>query len=154
MARVGRPQQRSIVLSEVEREELERISRSRSATHSLMRRVQIILASADGEPNVSIAARLGVSHPTVCHWRKKWFEQGLVGLYGEARPGRPRTHDEEAVAELLRTVLESKPEVGTHWTVRSAAAASGLSKSTVGRMFQLFGVQPHRAKTFKLSTDP
>lgn len=154
MARVGRPQQRSIVLSESEREELERMRRSRSAPHSLIRRVQIILASADGEPNVSIAARLGVSHPTVCHWRKKWFEQGLVGLYGEARPGRPRTHDEEAVAELLHTVLENKPEAGTHWTVRSAAATSGLSKSTVGRMFQLFGVQPHRAKTFKLSTDP
>lgn len=85
MARVGRPQERSIVLSEGEREELERISRSRSAAHSLMRRVQIILASADGEPNVSIAARLGVSHPTVCHWRKKWFEQGLVGMYGAER---------------------------------------------------------------------
>ena len=154
MVRVGRPQERSIVLSEVEREELERIGRSRSAPHSLVRRVQIIMASADGEPNVSIAARLGVSHPTVCHWRKKWFKQGLVGLYGEARPGRPRTHGEEAVAELLRTVLESKPEAGTHWTIRSAAAASGLSKSTVGRMFQLFGVQPHRSKSFKLSTDP
>lgn len=58
------------------------------------------------------------------------------------------------MAELLRTVLEGQPESGTHWTVRSAAAASGFSKSTVGRMFQLFGVQPHRSKTFKLSTDP
>jgi putative transposase len=54
----------------------------------------------------------------------------------------------------LHTVLKSTPEAGTHWTIRSAAAASGLSKSTVGRMFQLFGVQPHRSKTFKLSTDP
>ena len=87
MARVGRPQERSIVLSEGEREELERMSRSRSAPHSLMRRVQIILASADGEPNLSIAARLGISHPTVCHWRNKWFEQGLVGLYGAERYG-------------------------------------------------------------------
>lgn len=129
MVRVGRPHERSIVLNEVEREELEWIGRSRSASHSLVRRVQITLASADGEPNISIAARLGVSHLTVCHWRKKWFEQGLVGLYGEARPGRPRTHDKEAVAELLRTVLESKPEAGTRWTIRSAAAASGLSKA-------------------------
>ena len=90
----------------------------------------------------------------MCHWRKKWFDQGLVGLYGEARPGRPRTHDEERVAELLRTVLDSKPADATHWTVRSAAATTGLSKSTVARTFALFGVQPHRSKHFKLSTDP
>ncbi|WP_408734806.1 helix-turn-helix domain-containing protein, partial [Gluconobacter oxydans] len=79
---------------------------------------------------------------------------GLVGLYGEARPGRPKTHDEEKVAQLLRMVLRSKPADGTHWTVRSAASVTGLSKSTVGRMLALFGVQQHRSKSFKLSTDP
>ena len=154
MARVGRPQERVLCLSEGEREELERISRSHSAPHSVVRRAQIVLASADGEANTAIARRLGITNPTICHWRKRWFEQGLVGLYGEARPGRPRTHDEERVAQLLRTVLDSKPTDGTHWTVRSAAAATGLSKTTVGRMLALFGVQPHRSKSFKLSTDP
>jgi putative transposase len=154
MARIGRPQDRVLALSADERDELERISRSHSAPHSLVRRAQIILASADGEANTAIARRLGVTNPTICHWRKKWFEQGLVGLYGEARPGRPRTHDEEAVAQLLRTVLETKPTEGSHWTVRSAATATGLSKSTVARMLTLFGVQPHRSKSFKLSTDP
>ena len=154
MAGVGRPQERVLCLSEGEREELERISRSHSAPHSVVRRAQIVLASADGETNTAIARRLGTTNPTVCHWRKRWFEQGLAGLYGEARPGRPRTHDEERVAQLLRTVLDSKPADGTHWTVRSAAAATGLSKTTVGRMLALFGVQPHRSKSFKLSTDP
>jgi putative transposase len=154
MARIGRPQERTLCLSEGEREELERISRSHSAPHSVVRRAQIVLASADGETNIAIARRLGTTNPTICHWRKRWFEQGLVGLYGEVRPGRPRTHDEERVAQLLRTVLDSKPTDGTHWTVRSAAAATGLSKTTVGRMLTLFGVQPHRSKSFKLSTDP
>ncbi len=154
MAQIGRPQQRKLVLSEGERDELQRMTRSHSAPHGLVRRAQIILASADGEVNTAIARRLGVSNPTVCHWRKKWFAQGLVGLYGEARPGRPRTHDEEAVAHLLRTVLEKRPTAGTHWTVRSAATTTGLSKSTVGRMLALFGVQPHRSKSFKLSSDP
>jgi hypothetical protein len=79
--------------------------------------------------------------------RAKWFEQGLVGLYGEARSGRPRTYDEERVAGLLRTVLQKKPTEGTHWTVRSAAAETSLSKSTVARMLSLFGVQPHRSKS-------
>ena len=153
MAQIGRPPQRQLVLSESERDELERMTRSHSAPHGLVRRAQIVLASADREGNTAIARRLGVSNPTVCHWRKKWFEQGLVGLYGQPRPGRPRTHREKAVAHLLRTVLEKKPATGTHWTVRSAAA-TGLSKSTVGRMLALFGVQPHRSKSFKLSTDP
>lgn len=154
MAQIGRPQQRKLVLSEGERDELERLTRSHTAPHGLVRRAQIILASADGEVNTAIARRLDISNPTVCHWRKKWFEQGIVGLYGEARPGRPRTHDEEAVAHLLRTVLEQRPTARTHWTVRSAATTTGLSKSTVGRMLALFGVQPHRSKSFKLSSDP
>ncbi|MFC0684022.1 helix-turn-helix domain-containing protein [Novosphingobium clariflavum] len=151
MAGIGRPQERVLCLNDGEREELERISRSHSAPHSVVRRAQIVLASADGETNTAIARRLGTTNPTVCHSRKRWFEQGLVGLYGEARP---RTHDEERIAQLLRTVLEGKPADGTHWTVRSAAAATGLSKTTVGRMLTLFGVQPHRSKSFKLSTDP
>ena len=109
MARIGPPQERTICLSEGEREELERISRSHSAPHSVVRRAQIVLASADGEANTAIAHRLGTTNPTICHWRKRWFEQGRVGLYGEARPGRPRTHAEEKVAQLLRTVLDSKP---------------------------------------------
>ena len=154
MARIGRPPERALTLSDGERDELERIGRSRSARHSLVRRAQIVLASARGEPNTAIAERFGVSNPTICHWRKKWFEQGIVGLYGESRPGRPRTHDEETVAQLLRTVLDTKPIQGTHWTVRSAAAVTGLSKSTVARMLALFGLQPHRTKSFKLSTDP
>jgi transposase len=151
---MGRPQERLLILSVTERAELGRLAGSQSAPHGLVRRAQIILASAGGETNISIADRFGVSNPTVCHWRKKWFEQGLVGLYGEGRSGRPRTYDEERVAGLLRTVLHKKPTESTHWTIRSAAAETGLSKSTVGRMLSLFGVQPHRSKTFKLSTDP
>jgi transposase len=80
----------------------------------------------------------------------RWARRAAWGL----RSGRPRKHGDAKVAELLRTVLRSKPEVVTHWTVRSAAAKTGISKSTVGRYFALFGVQPHRSRSFKLSTDP
>ena len=76
------------------------------------------------------------------------------GLQDELRPGRLRSHDDERVAELIRLVSQRKPEHATHWSVRSAAQASGISKSTVGRYFALFGLQPHRSKNFKLSTDP
>jgi len=126
MARIGRPQERTLVLSQGERGELERISRSLSAAHSLVCRAQIVLASAEGEANTSIARRLGVSNPTICHWRNQWFERGIVGLYGEARPGRPRTHNEETVAQLLRSLairLNGRP------LLTSRATASRLNSS-------------------------
>jgi putative transposase len=151
---MGRPRKQEIELSETEREGLNDLARSRTAPHGLVRRARIVLASADGVPNTEIARQVGLSIPAVGHWRKRFLEQGLAGLYGEHRPGRPRSHDDAAVAGLLATVLKSRPEVGTHWTVRGAAEVTGISKSTVQRYFRLFGVQPHRAKTFKLSTDP
>ena len=77
-----------------------------------------------------------------------------AGLYDAPRSGRPRTHDDDEVARLLRTVLRTKPANATQWSTRLAADRTGISKSTVQRYFALFGVQPHRSKAFKLSTDP
>jgi putative transposase len=151
---MGRPRKQEIVLSATERRELEALARSRTAPHGLVRRARIVLASADRRPNTEIARELGISIPAVGHWRKRFLELGLVGLYGEQRPGRPRVHGDEEVAGLLTKVLRERPAEGTHWTVRTAAAASGMPKSTVQRYLHLFGVQPHRSKGFKLSTDP
>jgi transposase len=95
-----------------------------------------------------------VSAPTVSLWRRRYRIQGVTGLHGELRPGRPRSHSDEAVATLINTVLTSKPAVATHWTVRAVAAETGIAKSTVARYLALFGLQPHRSKSFKLSTDP
>jgi putative transposase len=130
---MGRPRKQEIELTETERESLSDLMRSRTAPHGLVRRARIVLASAAGVPNTAIARQVGLSIPAVGHWRKRFLEQGLAGLYGERRPGRPRSHDDEAVAGLLATVLKSRPEVGTHWTVRGAAEASGIPKSTVQR---------------------
>ena len=151
---MGRPRKQEIELTGTERASLSDLVRSRSAPQGLVRRARIVLASAVGASNTAIAREVGLSIPVVGHWRKRFLEQGLAGLYGEQRPGRPRDHDDEAVARLLATVLQSRPSVGTHWTLRGAAEATGISKSTVQRYLRLFGVQPHRAKTFKLSTDP
>ena len=87
-------------------------------------------------------------------WRQRFIEDRVQGLYGELRPGRPRTISDERVAVLLRRTLKSRSRAGTHWSVRQAAEASRLSKSTVRRVFRTFAVQPHRSKSFKLSTDP
>ena len=122
---MGRPRKQEIVLSEAEREELDELARSRSAAHGLVRRARIVLGSAEGRSNTEIARELGVSIPCVWLWRGRFLAQGLAGLYGEHRPGRPRSHDDQTVADLLTTVLRSRPEGGPHWTVRGAAEASG-----------------------------
>ena len=143
-----------ITLNADERTQLSRLANSRSLPHGLVRRAQIVLACADGEPGNSIAQRLKVNKNTVVKWRKRYLEHGLQGLHDELRPGRPRTHQDERVAEVINTALHTTPPNATHWSVRAMAEHTGISKSTVQRWFDLFGVQPHRQRHFKLSTDP
>ena len=152
--RTGRPRQFELTLSPEEQAQLLALANSRALAHGLVRRAQIILRSAAGEANTAIADGLGISVPLVGHWRHRYRAHGLAGLYDAPRTGRPRTHDDDAVAQLLRHVLRTRPRDATHWTVRTVAAKTRISKSTVQRYFALFGVQPHRAKTFKLSPDP
>jgi putative transposase len=150
----GRPKKDEITLSEVELNELKAIASSRSLAHGLVRRVKIILDSAQGDTNSVIAKRYDLSVPTVGHWRRRFMEYGLVGLYGETRPGRPRIYDDDEVMNLLQKVLQEKPSNSTHWSMRTLAKETGIPKSVVHRYCELFGVQPHRSKSFKLSTDP
>jgi putative transposase len=149
----GRPK-KPVILSEEVREQLGAIVNSRSSPHGLVRRAHIVLLAADGISNNVIAERVGISHQMVCHWRKRYLQQGLAGLHDELRPGRPRSISDEEVATLVRKTLETKPRDGTHWTVRTVAKDSELSRTTVHRIWQAFGLQPHRQRYFKLSTDP
>ena len=148
------PQAITIVLTPDERSQLESIARSRSLPHGLVRRAKIILGTADGLGSTELSRRYQVSRPTVGLWRRRWQEAGIAGLHSEVRPGRPRSIDDEQVAELITTTLSGKPPEATHWSVRSLAAQTGLSQTTVHRYIRLFGLQPHRSKSFKLSNDP
>src|ERR1700688_4085412 len=150
---LGRPLP-ALILTEEEREELTCFAASRSLPHALVARAQLVLWAAEEVPNAEIAKRLHWSKPTVGKWRQRFVEHRLQGLYDELRPGRPRSVSDEQVAVLLRRTLKQKPPMGTHWSVRLAAEVNGLSKSTVHRVFQLFALQPHRSKSFKLSSDP
>jgi putative transposase len=143
-----------LTLSPPERQELEALTRSRSMPHTLVTRARIVLLAADGRSNTAIGARLGLSKPTVGIWRRRYLTQRVQGLYDELRPGGPRSIPDEAVAVLLRKTLKTKPKDGTHWTCRALAAETRVSKSTVQRVWTAFGLQPHRQKHFKLSTDP
>ena len=149
----GRPK-KPIILSDEEREQLTAIANSRSLPHGLVRRASIVLLGADGISNNSIAERVGVSRQSVCYCRKRYLQHGLSGLQDELRPGRPRSVSDEAVALLVRKTLETKPRNGTHWTIRAVAKEAELSNTTVHRIWRAFGIQPHRQRQFKLSTDP
>jgi len=152
--RTGRPKA-ELVLSDGERAQLLSLARSRSLPAALSNRARIVLSSAEGEANNSIAERLGFTNATVGKWRSRFIERRLAGLYDDVRPGAPRTIDDERVAQLIKTTLHTKPADGsTHWSVRGVAAETGISKSSVQRYFALFGLQPHRSEGFKLSNDP
>jgi len=151
--KTGRPR-KPIVLSGEEREQLNAIANSRSLPHGLVRRARIVLLSADGNIYHAIAERVGISRQMVCKWHNRYLQQGLPGLHDELRPGRPRSISDEEVAMIVRKTLETKPEDGTHWTVRTVAKDAQLSHPTVHRIWRAFGLQPHRQRHFKLSPDP
>lgn len=151
---MGRPKA-ELVLNADEQAQLQSMARSRSLPAALSLRAKFVLACAAGEPNSSIAARFETTNATVGKWRRRFIERRLVGLYDELRPGKPRSIDDERIATLINTTLHTKPANGaTHWSVRTVAAETGISGTSVHRYFKLFGLQPHRTEHFKLSTDP
>ena len=143
-----------IELDEAERCELEARTRRRKISRADAMRAEIVLLAADGTTNLAIAEQLGVTRVTVATWRKRFAVKRLDGLADEPRPGAPRKIGDEKIAEVVTTTLETMPAAATHWSTRSMAKASGLSISTVHRIWRAFSLQPHRSETFKLSADP
>src|SRR5712692_5177897 len=145
---------RPLLLRPEESEQLRSVAASRTLPHGLVRRARIILLSASGMSNQAIAARLHLNSVTVSYWRRRFLQQGLPGLHGELRPGRPRSISDERVAALIRKTLQARPADATHWSCRSLAAQTRLSKTTVHRIWRAFGLQPHRQRHLQLSSDP
>src|SRR3982074_170631 len=125
--------------------------RSRSLPAALTLRAKIVLACERESSNAIVAPRLGVGPHLIGKWRNRFIADRIAGLYDVMRSGGPRTVEDEAVAELITKTLARKPKAGTHWSVRTMAAETGIAKSTVHRLFQLLGLQPHRSRSFKLS---
>ena len=144
----------AIDLSAAERREIEDLARRRRTAQGLARRARIVLLSAEGLENKKIAAELGAAADTVGKWRRRFAERRLEGLYDEPRPGAPRRIGDDAIAETVRRTLEETPVDATHWSLRSMARAAGYAPSTIHRIWRAFWLQPHRSKSFKLSSDP
>src|SRR5215472_9366630 len=153
MPATGRPKS-PLVLTEDERTVLERWSRRGRTAQSLAFRSKIVLGCADGTTNNDVARQLGTSPQTVCKWRARFVASRLEGLEDEFRPGAPRKITDEMVEQVVVKTLEEMPHDATQWSVRSMAKATGMSSTAIFRIWQAFGLQPHRVDTFKLSNDP
>jgi len=150
----GRPKA-ELVLSAEEQAQLGAMARSRSIAAALVVRSRIVMASFAGQSNSEIAHRLQLTQATVGKWRRRFIEHRISGLHDELRPGKPRTIDDERVADLINRTLHTKPVGGaTHWSIRTIAAETAISPTSVHRYFKLLGLKPHRSEHFKLSTDP
>ncbi len=134
---------------------LERLVRSGKTEQRVAFRSRIVLKASEGLPNKKIAEVLDTSRPTVIDWRKRYAAEGIEGLFRD----RPRGKAFEALpkgteAAIVEKTLQEKPKAATHWSCRSMAEASGISKDSVQRIWNAHGLKPHLIKTFKLSNDP
>jgi transposase len=150
---LGRPIP-ELKLSEEERQTLEQWVRRRSSAQALALRARIVLDCAGGLTNTAVAQQRQITNQTVGKWRGRFVARRLDGLLDEPRCGAPRRVDDTQIEAVIVRTLESKPKDATHWSTRSMAQESGLSHMTIRRIWNAFGLEPHRCETFKLSTDP
>src|SRR3954466_4351924 len=144
----------AIELSEAEERELRALLRRPSVSQQQALRARIVLRASEGVSNAQIAAETGVSLPTVGLWRRSFGERRLEGLADAPRSGRPRTIDDDEVRRVLAKTLEQPPDGGTHWSVRRLAVATGISATTVHRIWREHKLKPHQIRSFKFSKDP
>ena len=113
-----------------------------------------MLLAGDGLTAEAMAAVVGKSLLTVRRWRRRYVAKGVDGLLKDAtRPSRVKPLAAEKVAQVVHMTLHEKPPNATHWSLRRAAAAAGISYSSVQRIWQAHGLKPHLVKTFKVSRD-
>ncbi len=143
-----------LILDDAERGALERLVRTEKTPQRMALRARIVLRSAEGLSNVAIGAELGVRRETVGKWRARFCAQRLEGLADAPRSGRPQVVTRESVEGVMKLTLETTPSDATHWSTRSMSRQSGLSHTTVHRIWRAHNVQPHLTRTFKRSTDP
>lgn len=143
-----------ISISEADRERLERLVRDRNTPQKVVWRARIVLLAGDGLTAEAMAAVVGKSLLTVRRWRRRYVAKGVDGLLKDAtRPSRVKPLAAEKVAQVVHMTLHEKPPNATHWSLRRAAAAAGISYSSVQRIWQAHGLKPHLVKTFKVSRD-
>jgi transposase len=143
-----------IWLSAADRWTLEEWVSERNTPQKLVWRARIVLLSADRTGVMAITRVVGKSKVTVARWQERYLTLGIAGLRRDAtRPGRKPPLSAQAIQQVVHKTLHEKPPGSTHWSIRKMAAASGLSSSSIQRIWQAHQLKPHRVKIFKLSND-
>lgn len=153
MPKIGRPKA-ELVVTDVERTELVRLTKRAHVNRSLAFRARLVLACIDAPTDIAVARRYRTTNATVGKWRTRFIASRLDGLYDEPRVGAPRTISDEEVEAVIVKTLETTPKGETHWSTRTMAAKAGMSHTMIGRIWRTFGLQPHVTHSFKLSPDP
>jgi len=143
-----------ITLTDQERDELEKLSRGGRSSVRVRERSRLILLAADGLENKEIARRTGMDRGKIGRWRQRYATQRLAGiLKDKTRPPGKAPVSKALRKRIVELTLHGKPAGATHWSRETMARQSGVSPSSVGRIWAAHGLKPHRAKTFKLSND-
>ncbi len=143
-----------LVISESERAALRSLTRAGRTEQRIATRARIVLGASDGRPNRALAGELGVSPMTIVLWRRRFEAARLAGLRDAPRPGREPTYGRAERDRVIALTLEPPPDGTTHWSARRMAARTGISITTIQRIWAEAGLKPHRTETFKWSTDP
>jgi transposase len=151
---MAHPPAPALIVQDADRGALQAAVRARTSAQRAVTRARIVLRSAEGTPIERIAAELGVAIMTVKLWRRRYTAAGLAGLADAPRPGHPPTYTRAGRDRLVALTVGPPPEGTTHWSVRAMARRTGMSPSTVHRIWAELGYKPHRTETFKFSTDP
>jgi len=146
--RRGRPKKHELVVSPVQRAQLERMARQSRSARSVAFRARIVLECGGGASNAAVATKLRTTGFTVGLWRNRFIAEGVGGLGDDPRPGAPREIGDEKIEQVVRLTLEKTPKGATHWSSRMLAARTGLSQSTISRIWRAFGLKPHRTESF------
>jgi len=151
---MAHPPAPALIVEHADRPALRAVVRAPTSEQRAVTRARIVLRSAEGAPIERIADELGVAVMTVKLWRRRYATAGLAGLADAPRPGHPPTYTREDRDRLVALTLGPSPDGTTHWSVRRMARQTGMSPSTVHRIWAELGYKPHRTETFKFSTDP
>ena len=153
--RSGRRPTYVVTLSDEDKEFLTSVIAKRTAPAAQVTRAKIALLANEHVRLRDIADELDVSNFTVSKWVRRFALFGVRSLGDAPRSGVPRTHGDEKIAEIIKaTTTTTPPDSSTHWSTNTMAAVAGVSPSTVGRIWQTFGLKPHMVETFTVSNDP
>ncbi|MCX5859579.1 MAG: IS630 family transposase, partial [Proteobacteria bacterium] len=145
---------KTLMMTAEQRKTIEAWGRAGITPQRTVLRTRICLLAAEGMANNAIASALKTSRPTVIQWRKRFQEKGLAGIAEDESHGpSPQALSLPKVKAIVEATLQTTPKDATHWSTRTMAKAQGVGKSTVQRIWDAHGLQPHRVKPFKLSRD-